>query len=52
MVAPRHLGEGVVIGVERLRSQQLVPVLEDAGEGDPQRLAAARGGKDVARLKV
>ena len=41
------LHEGGVIGIEGLRDQDLVPVLQDAGHDDLQRLAAAVGGHDI-----
>ena len=43
---------GVVVGIERLGDQDLVPVVEDAVHGDLQRLAAAVGNEDVTGLKV
>ena len=43
---------GVVVGIEGLRDQDLVAVVQDAVEHDLQRLAAAGGDQDLARLKV
>ena len=45
--APRHVDEGIVVGVEGLRDQDLVPLVQDAAHGHLQRLAAAAGGQDV-----
>ncbi|SCJ67906.1 Uncharacterised protein [uncultured Blautia sp.] len=42
--------KGVVIGIEGLRDQDLVSLVQNAGQGHLQRLAAAGGGVDV-RLK-
>ena len=44
--------EGVVVGIEGLRDQDLVPLVQDAGHGHLQRLAAAGGGKDVRLLHM
>ena len=45
--ASRHMDEGIVVGVEGLRDQDLVPLVQDAAHGHLQRLAAAGGGQDV-----
>ena len=43
---------GVVVGVEGLGDDDLVPIVQDAVEDDLQRLAAPGGNQDVALLKV
>ena len=47
-----HLRKGAVVRVERLSCQELVPVVEDAGEGHAERLTAARRGKHIPRLEL
>ena len=44
--------KGVVVGVEGLRNQDLVSLVQNAGQGHLQRLAAAGGGVDVRLLQV
>ena len=45
--AARQTGKGVVVGVEGLGDQHLVPLVQNALEDDLQGLAAAVGGQDV-----
>ncbi|CAN3999974.1 DUF3801 domain-containing protein, partial [Dysosmobacter welbionis] len=44
--------KGVVIGIEGLRDQDLVSLVQNAGQGHLQRLAAAGSGVDVRLLQV
>ena len=46
-IAPRHMDEGIVVGIEGLRDQNLVPFVQKAAHHHLQRLAAAGGGQDV-----
>ncbi len=43
--------EGVVVGVEGLRDEDLVPVVQNAGGGELKGLAAAEGGQNIFQLQ-
>ena len=51
----RRPGEGdggVVVGIKGLGNDDLVPIVQNGGEGHLQRLAAAGGGQDLTALQL
>ena len=49
--AAGDIDESGVIGIEGLRYQHLVPLVQNTGHGDLQRLAAAEGGQNILPLQ-
>ena len=47
-----HVGEGIVVGVERLRHQQLVAVVQNGGQHEFQRFTGAGGHQNVAPVQL
>ena len=50
--AAAHKRKGIVVGVERLRHQQLIAIVQDTGHDEFQRLTAAGGGQNVLPLQL
>ena len=50
--AAGHVGKSIVVGVIGLRHQQLVPLVQNAGEDELQRLAAAGGCQNVILIQL
>ena len=48
--AAAHKREGIVVGVEGLRHQQLIAIVQDTGHDEFQGLTAAGGGQNVLPL--
>ena len=50
MLRAAGVDQGIVVGVEGLRDEDLVAVVQDAVHGDLQRLAAAGGDEDITGI--
>ena len=50
--AAAHKRKGIVVGVERLRHQQLIAIVQDTGHDEFQGLTAAGGGQNVLPLQL
>ena len=50
--AAAHKREGIVVGVEGLRHQQFIAIVQDTGHDEFQGLTAARSGQNVLSLQL